>query len=579
MIEAIAVALGVAYILLAIRQHRACWIAGGASTALYSVVFVQAGLPLQAALQLLYVGLSAYGWIQWRPGGEAPARPASWPLSRQLLALAAIAVATAISATLLRRFGWSEAPFADSLGTWASVVATWLLARRYIETWLWWIIIDTGLAALFASQGLAFTAALYLAYAVLAVAGWRAWGGSRIEDDEKYIAEVVAELGLDHPERTPLAGGLANRTIRLRDAHQDVVLRRAGDEAPLLGADRDSERTMQQLAAGIGLAPEILIARPADGLLVTRHVTGRELTRNDLHDVSLLRRIGAWVARLHALEPPPSLPVVDIGARAAGYLARMLAIDASSPAAAIADRRPGGAPRCRNRPELRPVITTCTAATSSTRQGACWRSTGNTRAPATLPRTSHPASAITDSGRASSMPCWPAMVPMRGRFVSGSRRSHGYSIVSGTDGMAPRRPPGSASTQRNRRCSKRGCSGERLHGRGRFQQDARPMGEITVTDRDGGEHRVNAREGVSLMETLREFDYGVAAICGGMCSCATCHVYVAAPWLDKLPPMQGDEKEILQELESYRPQGSRLSCQIPFEADLAGLEVEIAPEE
>jgi 2Fe-2S ferredoxin len=105
------------------------------------------------------------------------------------------------------------------------------------------------------------------------------------------------------------------------------------------------------------------------------------------------------------------------------------------------------------------------------------------------------------------------------------------------------------------------------------------MAEITVTDRDGGVHRVNAREGVSLMETLREFDYGVAAICGGMCSCATCHVYVADPWFGQLAPRQGDEQEILQELESYRPGASRLSCQIPFEAELAGMEIEIAPEE
>ncbi len=105
------------------------------------------------------------------------------------------------------------------------------------------------------------------------------------------------------------------------------------------------------------------------------------------------------------------------------------------------------------------------------------------------------------------------------------------------------------------------------------------MAEIIVTDRDGGEHRVEARTGVSLMETLRGFDWGVAAICGGMCSCATCHVYVAEPWLDRLPAQQGDEKEILQELNSYRPRGSRLSCQIPFEEALAGIEVEIAPEE
>jgi 2Fe-2S ferredoxin len=105
------------------------------------------------------------------------------------------------------------------------------------------------------------------------------------------------------------------------------------------------------------------------------------------------------------------------------------------------------------------------------------------------------------------------------------------------------------------------------------------MAEITVTDRDGGVHRVSAREGASLMETLRELEYGVAAICGGMCSCATCHVYIAERWLDQLPPMQGDEKEILQELESFRPRGSRLSCQVPIEASLAGMEVEIAPEE
>ncbi len=105
------------------------------------------------------------------------------------------------------------------------------------------------------------------------------------------------------------------------------------------------------------------------------------------------------------------------------------------------------------------------------------------------------------------------------------------------------------------------------------------MAEIIITDRDGGEHRVTGRVGASLMETLREFDYGVAAICGGMCSCATCHVYVAEPWLDQLPPMQGDEKEILQELESYRPRGSRLSCQIPFEQPLDGIQVEIAAEE
>jgi nicotinamide mononucleotide transporter len=174
-VEAIAVAAGAAYILLAIRQRRACWIAGGASTALYSVVFLQAGLPLQAALQVLYVALSAYGWIAWRPGGAALPRPGRWPLRNHLMALAAVGIATVASTALLERLALSSAPLADSLGTWASVVATWLLARRIADNWLWWIAVDTGLAALFASQGLVGTGALYLAYAALAVVGWRSW--------------------------------------------------------------------------------------------------------------------------------------------------------------------------------------------------------------------------------------------------------------------------------------------------------------------------------------------------------------------------------------------------------------------
>ncbi len=176
--ELIAVVLGLAYIVLAIRQHRACWIAGGASTAIYIVVFLEAGLLLQAALQVAYVALSVYGWIAWRAGGDLPARPQAWPLSKHLLAVLAILLAAVVSTPLLAQYTDAPAPFADSLGTWASVVATWLLARRYLETWFWWMVIDSGLATLFASQGLAFTAGLYLAYAVLAIAGWRAWRGS-----------------------------------------------------------------------------------------------------------------------------------------------------------------------------------------------------------------------------------------------------------------------------------------------------------------------------------------------------------------------------------------------------------------
>jgi nicotinamide mononucleotide transporter len=176
--ELAAVAFGAGYILLAIREHRACWIAGGISTAIYAVVFWRAGLPLQAALQLVYVAMSAWGWFAWKTGGSEPP-PRSWPFARHLAAVAGVGLATAVCAPLVARYALAAAPVADSLGTFASLVATWLLARRIIDTWAWWIVIDAGLAALFAWQGLAATAALYLAYSILAALGWRSWRRSR----------------------------------------------------------------------------------------------------------------------------------------------------------------------------------------------------------------------------------------------------------------------------------------------------------------------------------------------------------------------------------------------------------------
>jgi thiamine kinase len=133
-------------------------------------------------------------------------------------------------------------------------------------------------------------------------------------------AAVAAELGLHDPVITRLSGGLSNRSWRLRDATQDLVLRQAGPGSDLLGVDRRSEFAMQQLAAAAGLAPPIVLAQPAEGLLVTRYVDGRVLSYNDVRKPAMLARIGAWFARLHALAPPPGLVAIDFGARAAGYL-------------------------------------------------------------------------------------------------------------------------------------------------------------------------------------------------------------------------------------------------------------------
>jgi 2Fe-2S ferredoxin len=105
------------------------------------------------------------------------------------------------------------------------------------------------------------------------------------------------------------------------------------------------------------------------------------------------------------------------------------------------------------------------------------------------------------------------------------------------------------------------------------------MATMWVTDREGKVHEVEGRVGLKLMETLREFDYGVTAICGGLCSCATCHVFIDPQWTSRLPAPQADEKELLVELQHYDIARSRLSCQVEFTAALDGLPLTIAEDE
>ena len=104
------------------------------------------------------------------------------------------------------------------------------------------------------------------------------------------------------------------------------------------------------------------------------------------------------------------------------------------------------------------------------------------------------------------------------------------------------------------------------------------MALLRVIDRDGQEHHVDGKVGLKVIETLRDLDYGVAAICGGMCSCATCHVYVDPDWRERLPAPMSDERDLLSELSQYQD-NSRLSCQIELTPQLDGLRVTIAPDE
>ena len=105
------------------------------------------------------------------------------------------------------------------------------------------------------------------------------------------------------------------------------------------------------------------------------------------------------------------------------------------------------------------------------------------------------------------------------------------------------------------------------------------MPKIHATDRDGTEKVIDADDGVSMMIGLRDNGgLDIASICGGMCSCATCHVYVDPDWLGKLEPQSPDEFELVEFSQHYQ-ETSRLSCQIEMSDALDGIRVTLAPEE
>jgi 2Fe-2S ferredoxin len=105
------------------------------------------------------------------------------------------------------------------------------------------------------------------------------------------------------------------------------------------------------------------------------------------------------------------------------------------------------------------------------------------------------------------------------------------------------------------------------------------MPKLIVVNREGEEQAVEAASGVSVMEAIRDNGFDeLLALCGGCCSCATCHVFIDPAFAGKLPEMSEDENDLLDSSD-HRNETSRLSCQVPFTDDLDGLRVTIAPED
>jgi nicotinamide mononucleotide transporter len=181
--EILAVVLAVVYLVLAIRQNIWCWAAAAASTFLYLFIMFQANLYMESGLQLFYLAMAAYGWYEWRNGGTdgKALEVSTWPARYHLYAICSVFLLMLISGQLLSRYSEAALPFLDSFTTWGAIIATFMVARKLLENWIYWFVIDAVSIWLYFSRELYFTAALFAVYLVMIVIGYRSWRTSMQE--------------------------------------------------------------------------------------------------------------------------------------------------------------------------------------------------------------------------------------------------------------------------------------------------------------------------------------------------------------------------------------------------------------
>ena len=174
--EIIAAALAVLYVLLAIRQSIACWTAAFVSSCLYVWVMFGARLYMESVLNAFYAAMALYGFWQWRGGARGSGlKVRRWAWAPNAIAAAAVLGLSAVSFYFLKRFTPSPTPFTDSMIAWASVFATFLVARKVYENWHWWFVIDAVCMCLYYTRRLYVTMLLFALYLVLIVVGLREW--------------------------------------------------------------------------------------------------------------------------------------------------------------------------------------------------------------------------------------------------------------------------------------------------------------------------------------------------------------------------------------------------------------------
>lgn len=172
--------IGLIYIYQEYKASIWLWATGIIMPVVYMFVYLDAGLYADFGMQVYYTLAAIYGLLVWKFGKKKGQQSDEMPITHvrpkiALWSIALFAAAWVVIYFVLIRFTNSNVPILDSFGNALSIIGLWWLARKYIEQWFLWIIVDAELAALYVYKGIPFTAGLYFLYVIIAIAGYFKW--------------------------------------------------------------------------------------------------------------------------------------------------------------------------------------------------------------------------------------------------------------------------------------------------------------------------------------------------------------------------------------------------------------------
>lgn len=190
--EYIAVALSMAYLLLAIKENLWCWPAAFFSTFIYTIMYWNGALLMESLLNFYYMYMAVFGWVVWRKGkaNQAQRLITSWPVNRHVILIVLTTLASLAIGYVMQNYTHADFAYLDSFTTCFAVVTTYLVAKKVLENWLYWIVIDAASMYLYYEKGYYPTLVLFIFYTVMAAWGFKTW----YEEYEQSQAKPMAQL-------------------------------------------------------------------------------------------------------------------------------------------------------------------------------------------------------------------------------------------------------------------------------------------------------------------------------------------------------------------------------------------------